>query len=263
MEVTLNGARIHYERSGSGFPLLFIHAGIADSRMWEPQVKAWANHFDMIRPDLRGFGGSELPPTTYSSRDDLIGLLHHLGVDRAHVVGCSMGGTAALDLAVEHPERVERLVLVAGGISGSNLGAADAALFADIEAADKSGDMDAVNRAEVRLWVDGPRRPEGSAPAAVRELVLEMNGLSLKTDWASADDRGIDPPAINRLEDVKAPTLVIVGDEDLPHASANADVIVSRVRGARRATIKDAAHLPSLERPEEFNRLVLEFLLAD
>ena len=182
MEVILNGARIHYERSGGGFPLLLIHAGIADSRMWGPQVEAWADRFDMIRSDLRGFGDSELPPMSYSSREDLVGLLDHLGVNRAHVMGCSMGGTVALDLALEHRERVERLVLVAGGISGSNLGDADAALFADIEAADKTGDLDAVNRAEVRLWVDGPGRPEGSAPAAVRDLVLDMNGRSLHSD---------------------------------------------------------------------------------
>jgi pimeloyl-ACP methyl ester carboxylesterase len=260
MEITLNGARIHYERSGSGFPLLLIHAGIADSRMWEPQAKAWVNQFDMIRPDLRGFGDSELPPAPYSNRADLIGLLDHLGVDRAHVIGCSMGGTVAIDLALEHPERVERLVLVAGGVSGSNLGEADAALFGDIEAADKAGDLDAVNRAEVRLWVDGPRRPEGGAPAAVRDLVLDMNGRSLHTDWAAAEHQSLDPPAIGRLGDIKAPTLVIVGDEDLPHASANASVIIAKVPGARRASIKDAAHLPSLERPDEFNRLVLDFL---
>ena len=254
---------MHYERSGSGFPVLFIHAGIADARMWEPQAKAWADRFDMIRPDLRGFGDSELPPVSYSSRGDLIALLDHLGVERAHVIGCSMGGTAAIDLALEHPERVERLVLVAGGISGSNLGAADAALFSDIEAADRAGDMEAVNRAEVRLWVDGPRRPEGSAPAAVRDLVLDMNGRALKTDWASAEDRGINPSAITRLGEIRARTLVIVGDQDLPHASANADVITSNIPGACRAVIKDAAHLPSLERPDELNRIVLDFLLAD
>jgi len=260
MDVTLNGARIHYERSGTGFPVLFIHAGIADSRMWEPQARAWADQFDMIRPDLRGFGDSELPPAPYSNRLDLVALLDYLGVDRAHVVGCSMGGTAAIDLALDHPERVERLVLVAGGVSGSNLGAADAGLFADIEAADKARDMGAVNRAEVRLWIDGPRRLEGSAPAAVRNLVLDMNGRALQSDWASADHQGLQPPAISRLGEISTPTLVIVGDEDLPHAFANADVITSKVSGSLRATIKDAAHLPNLERPEEFNRLVLDFL---
>lgn len=260
MELNLNGARIHYERSGKGPPLLLIHAGIADSRMWEPQARAFADHFDMIRPDLRGFGASQLPPAPYSMLADLIALLDHLEVGRAHVVGCSMGGTLAIDLALEHPERVERLVLVAAGVSGSNLGAADAALFAEVEAADKSGDMDALNRAEVRLWVDGPRRPEGSAPAAVRNLVLDMNGRALRSDFDSAENQRLDPPAVTRLNQVTAPTLVIVGDQDLPHASANADLITSKVLGARTVIIKDAAHLPSLEQPEAFNRVLLEFL---
>ena len=260
MEAIINGASIHYERSGNGFPLLFIHAGIADSRMWEPQAQAFANDSDMIRPDLRGFGDSELPPEPYSMRADLVGLLDHIGVDRAHVVGCSMGGTVAIDLALEHPARVARLVLVGSGVSGSNLGQADSALFADVEAADKAGDMDAVNRAEVRLWVDGPRRREGSAPAAVRDLVLDMNGRSLNSDWASAAHQSLDPRAIGRLEEISAPTLVIVGDEDLPHAAANAQVIASRIPDARTVVIKDAAHLPSLERPDEFNRVLRNFL---
>jgi len=260
MDVSINGARIHYDRSGKGFPLLLIHAGIADSRMWEPQAKAFANEFDIIRPDMRGFGGSELPPAPYSTRADIIGLMDHLSVDRAHVVGCSMGGTVAIDMALEHPDRVAKLVLVGSGVSGSNLGQEDAALFADVEAADKAGDMEAVNRAEVRLWVDGPRRPEGSAPAAVRELVLDMNGRSLDTDWASAEHQNLEPPAIGRLHEIAAPTLVIVGDEDLPHAAANANVITSKIRGARTVVIKGAAHLPSLERPDEFNRVLRDFL---
>ena len=260
MDVALNGARIHYERSGSGFPLLLIHAGIADSRMWEPQVKAFAQQFDVVRPDLRGFGDSELPPEPYSMLADLIALLDHLEIARAHVVGCSMGGTLAIDLAVEHPERVERLALIGSGVSGSNLGAADAALFVDVEAAEKAGDMEALNRAEVRLWVDGPRRPEGSAPAVVRELVLDMNGRSLQTDWDAAQSQRLDPPAITRLSEITAPTLVIVGDQDLPHAAANAELITSKVKGSRTVVIKDAAHLPSLERPDEVNRILLDFL---
>jgi 3-oxoadipate enol-lactonase len=262
MDVTLNGARIHYERSGKGFPLLLIHAGIADSRMWEPQAAAFADRFDMIRPDLRGFGDTELPPAPYSPLADVVALMDRLEIDRAHVAGCSMGGTLAIDLALEHPRRIERLVLVAAGVSGSNLGEMDAALFTEIEEADKAGDMDAVNRAEVRLWVDGPGRREGSAPATVRALVLDMNGRSLHTDWASADNQPIDRPAITRLGDIAAPTLVIVGDQDLPHCHANADLITSKIAGSRKVIIKGAAHLPSLERPEEFNRLLLDFLTS-
>ncbi|MHB8611496.1 MAG: alpha/beta fold hydrolase [Candidatus Dormibacteraceae bacterium] len=262
MNVTLNGTRIHYERSGKGFPALFIHAGIADSRMWEPQAAAFADRFDMIRPDQRGFGDTELPPGPYSGLDDVVALLDHLKIDRAHVVGCSMGGTLAIDLALEHPQRVEKLVLIAAGVSGSNLGASDAALFSDIEDADKAGDMDAVNRAEVRLWVDGPRRREGGARAAVRQLVLDMNGRALHTDWSSAQNRPLEHPAITRLGEIAIPTLVIVGDQDLPHCLANADIIASKVAGSRKVVIEDAAHLPSLERPEQFNRVLLDFLTA-
>jgi len=262
MYATLNGARIHYERSGSGFPVLFIHAGIADCRMWEPQATAFAEQFDMIRPDLRGFGDTALPPAPYSGVADLAALLHHLHVERAHVVGCSMGGTLAIDLALEHPRLVERLVLIAAGVSGSNLGAADAALFIEIEEADKAGEMEAVNRAEVRLWVDGPRRREGTAPASVRELVLDMNGRSLHTDWSSAESQPIDRPAIARLNEITAPALVVVGDQDLPHCLANADLIASKVAGSRKVIIQNAAHLPSLERPEEFNRVLLDFLTS-
>ena len=107
----------------------------------------------------------------------------------------------------------------------------------------------------------GPRRPEGSAPAAVRDLVLDMNGRSLQSDWASAAHESLDPPAIERLEEITAPTLVIVGDEDLPHAAANAEVITSRIPDSRSVVITGAAHLPSLERPDEFNRALRSFLM--
>jgi 3-oxoadipate enol-lactonase len=262
MDATINGARIHYERSGKGFPLVLIHAGIADSRMWEPQATAFAHDFDVITPDLRGFGGSELPPGPYSMMADIVGLLDHLGIKQAHVVGCSMGGSVALDLAIAHPERTARLVLVGSGVSGANFGQADKALFVDVDAADEKGDLDAVNRAEVRLWVDGPRRVEGAAPKRTRDLVLDMNGRALRSNWDGAKHEALDPPAAGRLESLRAPVLVIVGDEDLPHVGVAADVLASEIPGARKVVIKDAAHLPSLERPDEFNRIVRDFLAS-
>ncbi len=261
MDATINGARIHYERSGIGFPLVLIHAGIADSRMWEPQAASFAD-FDVIRPDLRGFGDSKLPPGAYSMMADVVGLLDELGVGRAHFVGCSMGGMVALDIAVEHPERVERLVLVGSGVSGASFGQADKALFAEVDAAEEKGDMDAVVRAEVRLWVDGPRRPEGSVAKEIRDLALDMGAKSAQSDWNSAKHQPPDPPAVGRLGDVQAPTLVIVGDADLPHIGTVADVLASGIPRVRKVVIKDAAHLPSLEKPDEFNRVVREFLTS-
>jgi pimeloyl-ACP methyl ester carboxylesterase len=259
-ELTLNGARIHFERTGSGFPILFIHAGIADSRMWEPQATALADQFDMVRPDLRGYGDSELPPAPYAMRSDLIALMDALGLGRFHLVGCSMGGSVAIDLALENPGRVKKLILVGAGVGGANFGQADSALFADGEAAYERRDFEALNKAEVRLWVDGPRRAEGAAPAAVRDLVLDMNGRAMRSDFDAAEHQRLDPPAKDRLGEIKAPTLVIVGSEDLPHMDVAANFLTSNIAGARKVVMSDAAHLPNLEHPDEFNQLLVDFL---
>ncbi|TMC40744.1 MAG: alpha/beta hydrolase, partial [Chloroflexi bacterium] len=168
METTINGARIHYERAGAGMPVIFLHAGVADHRMWDPQVIGFAKHFDVIRPDLRGFGKSQLPPRSWSPVADVLGLMDELDLKPAHVIGCSIGGGVAIDFALEHPGRISRLVLVGPGIGGRHFGEKYPELFAEIEAADKSGDMDAVNRADARLWLDGPRRREGYVGQPVR-----------------------------------------------------------------------------------------------
>ena len=108
----INGARVHYEREGAGPPVVFLHAGVADSRMWDPQVAEFAKHFDVIRPDQRGFGESDLPPVPWSPVADLVSLIDQLELEPAHVVGCSMGGALAIDFALNHPERILSLVLV-------------------------------------------------------------------------------------------------------------------------------------------------------
>ena len=259
-ELTLNGARIHFERSGTGFPTLFIHAGIADSRMWGPQAAVLAEHFDMVRPDLRGYGDSELPPVPYSMRSDLMALIDALGIGRFHLVGCSMGGSVAIDLTLENPGRVRNLILVGAGVGGANFGEADAALFAEGEAAYERGDFEALNKADIRLWVDGPRRAEGAAPAPVRDLVFDMNGRAMRSNFDAAEHQRLDPPAKDRLGEIKAPTLVVVGDQDVPHINTAADFLTTNIAGARKVVIGDAAHLPNLEKPDEFNQLLLEFL---
>src|SRR5260370_42254643 len=98
--VDLNGARIHYRREGAGFPILMFHAGIADSRMWQPQADELAKQFDVIRPDMRGFGDSELPSGPWSPVGDVIALIDELGLKPAHLIGCSLGSTLPIDLLV-------------------------------------------------------------------------------------------------------------------------------------------------------------------
>ncbi len=263
MDVVLNGARIHYERAGSGLPVIFLHAGVADSRMWEPQVAAFAKQFDVIRPETRGFGKSQLPPARWSPLADLLGLMDELQLKPAHLVGCSIGGGIAIDFALSHGERVSKLVLVGPGVSGIHFGAKYPELFADVDAAERSGDGDAINQAEMHLWLDGPRRPHGYVRQPLRDLFLDMNGGNFDSDWKSAPIEELHPPAAERLHEITAPTLVVVGDEDVPPVFDGVELLMEKVPHARKAVIHDAAHLPNLEHPHEFNRIVLEFLLEN
>jgi len=262
MDVTIHGARIHYERVGAGLPVVFLHAGVADGRMWEPQVSAFAEHFDVIRPDVRGFGKSELPPKRWSPVADLLGLMDELRLKPVHVIGCSMGASVAIDFALEHAERVSKLVLIGPGVGGANFSEKYPVLWSEVQAADQARDTDAVNRAEMRLWLDG-QRPPGYVKEPLRQLFLEMNGGNFGSDFSRAPIDELDPAAIKRLHEITAPTLVVLGDEDLPPVIDAVELLTEKVPHARKAVIHDAAHLPNLEHPDEFNRLVLEFLLED
>lgn len=260
MEVTINGARIHYVREGEGMPVMLLHAGVADHRMWGPQVRALSKHFDVIAPDMRGFGRSQLPPVEWSPIADVLGLLDELHLKPVHLVGCSIGGGVAIDFAIEHGERISKLVLVGPGVSGVAFGARYPELYAEAEAAEKTGDQQAIVEADAHLWLDGPKRPPGYVKDPVRKLFFEMDG-NFDSDWNSAPIAKIDPPAAERLQEISAPTLVVVGDQDAPPIFDAVELLMEKVPHARKAVIHDAAHLPNLEHPGEFNRIVLDFLI--
>ena len=261
MEIEINGARIHYTRSGTGYPVVFLHAGVADSRMWEPQATGLANHFDVIAPDMRGYGQSELPATSWSPVADVLALMDELRIREApHVVGCSIGGGVAIDFALEHPDRVSKLVLVGAGVGGQPYDDKYDELFTEVNAAEETKDLDVLNEAEMKLWLVGPGRATDHVDRRLRDLFLDMNSIALKSDFAGAATQKLDPPAFGRLSEIKAPTLVIVGDEDVAEIRDTADMLVAKIPGARKAVIKDAAHLPNLEHPKEFNSLLLNFL---
>jgi pimeloyl-ACP methyl ester carboxylesterase len=229
--------------------------------MWEPQAAGLDNHFDIITPDMRGYGQSELPAGSWSPVADVLALMDRLQIREApHVVGCSIGGSLAIDFALEHPDRLAKLVLVGAGVSGQPYDHKYDDLFTEVDAAEEAGDIGALNEAEMKLWLVGPERQAAQVDQRLRDLFLDMNGISLKTDFKSAPSRKLDPPAFGRLEQIKAPTLVIVGDEDIAEIKDTADMLASRIPGARKEVIRNAAHLPNLEHPEKFNRMLLAFL---
>jgi 3-oxoadipate enol-lactonase len=261
----INGAQIAYEVAGTGPPLTLIHAGIADKRMWEAQFATFAESYRVVRYDIRGYGQSTCPAGPYTMRADLRALLQHLGIARTHLLGISMGGSIAIDFTLDYPEMVSALIPVAAGISGEE-GAPNPELEArwgEIDEASKRGDIDAANELELRIWVDGFGRTAGPVDPTVREKVRVMNAAALaregEFEQAESVNR-LDPPAIGRLAEIAIPTLVIVGACDLPEVVASAEVLATRIPGAQKVVLPEVAHLPPLERPAEFNRLVLDFL---
>ena len=261
MELTLNGARISYERAGAGFPVIFLHAGLTDSRMWSAQADELARDFDVIRPDTRGFGRSEMPPGRWSAESDLLALIDALELKPAHLVGCSMGGSIAIDFALLHPERISKLVLVGASFSGHQPHPEDVKLIARVAAARAAKDYEALNDAMLELFLDGRHRRPGHVAKPVRELVHEMNERAVRVDFDRSPADELDPPAAERLGEISAPTLVIVGDVDVRTVIEGSDFLTSHIPHARKVVIDDAAHLPNMEHPAEFNRIVKEFLL--
>ncbi len=265
----INGTRLHYDVRGAGDPLVLIHSGISDLRLWDDQVDAFAARHRVIRYDVRGHGKTSHPPGTFSHRDDLRALLDQLGVDRSAVLGCSIGGVIAIDFTLAYPERVTALVPVASAVSGYDPEETDVAakeernkLFAEMNAAYEQGDFQRAAHLLARIWMDGPKRsPDQVDPQVRARAVAMMLGLfELPEDEGT--EQPLEPPAASRLAEIKVPTLVVVGDHDDQRILLAADFLAEGIPGARKVVIPGVAHYPNMERPAEFNRLVLEFLRA-
>ena len=233
---------------------MLLHAGIADSRMWAPQVVALrsAGH-DPVARDLPGFGDAPLRPPTV---DYVKFAAARLGGPGA-VVGCSFGGRIALELAAARPDLVERLVLIGAGLGSWDWSESAQAGFAEEEEAIERGDLAAAAAQQARMWLADDAAPD------VRELTEAMVLRSYEQQLpVEGQVKAVWPDVLAeaRLAEIGAPTLVLVGSEDLDDITAMAEKLAAEIPGARLATIAGAGHLPSLERPDELNRLLLEFL---
>jgi len=241
--------------------VLLLHAGIADSTMWKPQRDALeaAGH-RVVAPDLRGFGERRLDPAPFSHLRDVEAALD----GPAAVVGNSLGGRVALELAIHRPELVERLVLIAPGMPGWTWSDETRAAWAAEEESYESGDLAAAAEAAVRLWVDGPNRSPDDVDPGVRaqatEMVLRSYEMQQGAWEGGAEETVLEPPLGDRLAAIRCPTLVLVGDHDVPDMQAIASHVADSIEAAQLVGIPNAAHLPSLERADEVNRLLLAFL---
>lgn len=265
-KVVSGGAELTVYESGpaqSGLaPLLFVHAGVCDSRMWARQFDTFAATRRVVAYDRRGFGATAAVDEPFSSVDDLFAVMDALAIERAVLVGCSQGGRIALDATLSGAARVSGLVLVAAAISGAPEALThDPRLDGLIEAYEKAkiaGDIDEQNRVEAHVWLDGPFSWEGRVTGAARELFLTMNRIILE----GSEDCAADVPAAawTRLDAVEAPTLVLWGPLDVPSVITNMHHAAATIPGVRTCELDGVAHLPSVEAPDRFDAALAAFL---
>lgn len=253
---------LHHEERGSGFPLLLLHAGVADSRMWDEQSQVLASHYRVIRFDLRGFGRSPVPPRSCAHYEDAMALLDQLGHPRAFLVGASFGGTVAMDAALAYPERVAGLVLAAPALGGYEPSSeALLSFFAREERALERGDLDGATEIDLEMWVDGHGGSPARVPAVLRERVRVMQREAFAVPRPQgASQSPLERPALGRLREIRARTLVMVGALDVPEFRDIADTVARGIPGARKIVVPEVAHLLSMEKPAWFSETVLRFL---
>jgi pimeloyl-ACP methyl ester carboxylesterase len=256
--------QLHHEVAGSGPAVVLIHEGIADSRMWDPQWPSYTSRFRTLRYDMRGFGETPLPPGPWSNAEDLIGLLEEVGIARAALVGVSLGARVALEVALARPDLISALVLVGAALPHEpsddmrRYWEEEERLFLE-------GDADGAAELTVRFWVVGAGRDEEDVDPDVRRRVFEMQRRAYQ-HWTGVgeevDERKLVPDVADRAGEVRAPVLLIVGEHDRAACHETAERLAQEIPGARLERMAATAHAPSLERPAEFDALVVPFLEA-
>ena len=255
-----NGARIAYDADGTGPAVLFIHAGVANRHMWDAQVDALRDAYRVIRYDTRGFGDTDTEAVEFSNRADIAAVLDHLGEESAHIVGLSRGGQIALDFAIESPDRVRSLTVAGGGVGGyEDPAEADPALWEEPEKAWKAKDWAAISEWETKYWVDGPGQPTDRVAPDLRARVHGWILANYEAEKVEGTPQPLDPPANARLDELRAPLLVINGTFDDPGTQGSMRYLAKAVPGARYEEF-ESAHMINMEHPERFNRVLREFL---
>jgi len=255
---SVNGTDLYYEIAGDGHPLILIHGGAVDSRAWDDQFTVFAQHYKVVRYDLRGAGRSGNRDEPFSNSEDLYALLKFLNLDNTYLLGISRGGGFAYDLTLEHPEMVDALILVSANLS-VHVPAYSEMFERSTEAGKQSG---AAAAAEV--WgndpYQGPLRE--SARARVLEILTDnMPRFRYFDGYVPVEQlSSSDIPRSQRLAEVQVPTLVISGAHDNSVARANSRNWASGIPNAKLVVFPDAAHLVNIDQVDEFNQTILQYL---
>ncbi|MCP4140966.1 MAG: alpha/beta fold hydrolase [Chloroflexi bacterium] len=260
--VSINDSELYVEKAGKGDAVLFIHAGVADNRMWDKQFDFLSKTHTVIRFDMRGFGDSKMSSGLFSYHQDVAAILAYFEIKRATIIGASFGGYVAINFALSHPELVEKLILANPALDGYKFKSVEMLNFFEEEDALLSKeDLVAATELNLKMWIDGSRRDAGIVNPEVRERVREMQmKVFSQPEVDDAEEEEIIPPALSRLGEIETPTLVISGNLDVAEFQEIAKLIARSISNAKLEIMLGVAHLPSMENAEEFNRTLFDFL---
>jgi 3-oxoadipate enol-lactonase len=265
--IQVEGARLHVMDEGdpSSPAIVLLHAGIADLRSWDDVVPQLTHAgYRVIRFDMRGAGRTESQSVPYSRSADVIAVLDAAGVERAALVGNSLGGSIAFDTAISAPERIVAVVAVAAGLGGFDGGrnAQEQALFDEMDRLDSAvpPDPHAVADIDIRVWVDGPGQRPDRVPAAIRDLVAEMDMLSYEPGHDTGSLIRLEPPAAERLDEIRCPVLALAGELDVSGVTVTARHLEANLSNAQAEVWPNVAHMIGMELPDELAARIVEFL---
>ncbi len=259
--VDIGKAKLYYEEKGQGQTLIMIHGGLLDRRMWDDQFDVFAKQFRVVRYDVRNHGLSKSNADKYHHYKDLHILLEKMNIPEAIIMGLSLGGRIAIDFALEFPEKVTALILVAPGLSGYEFKSKQVVENSGkLQEAWSKGDLDLAIEFFQRSWTDGPHRKPSQIDPSVREKVRAMALNSAKNWNPEAILLRLNPPAVERIAEIHSPTLAVVGDLDMPGILEIVDKIEKNIPGAQKVIIRGVAHMVNMEKPKEFNKIVIDYL---
>jgi pimeloyl-ACP methyl ester carboxylesterase len=265
--VDVPGGRLFAVGEGAGPPIVLIHAAIADQRAWDAMVPGLvAAGFRVVRYDYRAFGRSTTDDVDFSNRADLLAVLDAFGIERAALVGNSRGGQIAIDTAIEFPDRVVAIVGVGAGLGGfeGEPTPEEQVLFEQADAIMSAAepDLDSIADLAVRLWVDGPGQPVGRVDPAIREAVRTMCRPLSEPGRVRGRPIVLDPPANDRLGELRCPVLAVAGALDVSDIVQAAHRLEAAAPNARAVVWPDVAHMIGMEAPDRLNALIVDFLAS-
>jgi pimeloyl-ACP methyl ester carboxylesterase len=261
--VDIDQSRLYYETAGSGIPLLLVHAGVADCEQWEDEFLKFSQKFQVIRYDMRGYGKSDPVKGPFSHLIDLNTVIDKLQLHFPMIImGCSMGGVLSMEYALDNPGNIQGLIMIGPGPCGFEMEENEQELFLEAMKAFKEGDLNRLAEIETQIWFESMDSAPDQVDQSMRALLYDMHRSALVGEDQKTEQPGPDTqqPEYAKLAEIDFPVLIIIGSQDLPAMHTAADYMVEKIRLARKVVIDDAAHLPNMDQPGQFQEVVEEFL---